>query len=333
MRAALTRRMRQQVQRFMRSLVVLGLVVTTVGADAEPEQTPAVTDLEVQQAPVPRSRFQRMVAYLQTAEPRERSEFAIVALSRVADAYATEARLARRQSGSQLGAWSATVNRYASQMSLLIDDIELGLPVQLRVSEEQSLAITVGDRTVIVSNPRLAQQGALEQSILTEFCSAHSCVPIALPESTVGTRADTGSPIPVSTVQVHPNWQFTESGSNCAHGNLTLHFDRTLNMASARQLCQQFLQEVVMLGDELAWQLRHLVVVEWEKLEIQASPGRPEHIVLLNTVGDAILVSIPLLYDHSGLLRQLRPWLQAHAEGRPEPVILLDASEYGWQQS
>jgi hypothetical protein len=289
----------------------------------------AVAEIVLEQIPAVQTRFQRTVAYLQTAEPQLRSDFAIVALSKVADAYALEARLARQQAGSnsnrQLGGWSATVVRYASQMSLLIDDIELGLPVRFTIGEEKSLAVTVGDRTVIVSHPRLTQQGALEQSILTDFCGKHSCAQFT-------PRETESAPIPVSSAHVRPNWEFTEPGANCSHRTITVHFDRAQNMANARLICEQFLQEVMTLGDELAWQQRHQVTLEWDALEIRTAPGRPEHMVQLNSAGDAILVSLPLLHANPDLLTQLVPWIHARVDGRQEPAIMLDASQYGWQK-
>jgi hypothetical protein len=316
------------------AVLLTATVVVPLAVAAETEQ---------EQVPVAQTRFERMVRYLQTAESKLRSDFAIVALSKVADAYAAEARLARQQAGSgtvrQLGAWSATVDRYANQMPLLIDDIDAGLPVRFNIGEEKSLAITVGDRTVIVSNPRLSQQGALEQSILNDFCSAHSCAQFTPPDTSTSTSTSTNTntytdsaPIPVSTAQVHPSWDFAESGSNCSLRSITVHFDRSGNMSNARLICEQFLQEVTTLSDELAWQQRHQVVVEWESLEIKTAPGRPEHMVQLNAAGDAILVSLPLLRSNPGLLKELTPWIRAHAEGRQEPIVVLDASQYGWQK-
>ena len=297
--------------------------------DSGLKQAPAAAHIELEQVPAAQTRFQRTVEYLQSAEPQLRSDFAIVALTRVADAFAAEARLARQQSGPgadrQLGGWSATVERYVGQIPLLIDDIELGLPVRFTIGEEKSLAITVGDRTVIVNHPRLTQQGALEQSILKDFCGTHSCAQMA-------PRDADSTPIPVSTSHVRPSWNFTESDSNCSHLRITVHFDRARNMANARLICEQFLQEVMTLSDELIWQQRNAVAIEWDTLQIQTAPGRPEHIVQLNTAGDTVLVSLPLLNANPLLIKQLARWIRAHVEGEQEPAVELDASQYGWQK-
>ena len=71
------------------------------------------------------------------------------------------------------------VDYYARQLPLLLSDIELGLPVQLIIGAQQELAITVADRTVIVSPPRLNQQSAFEQAILSDYCTTHSCASVS----------------------------------------------------------------------------------------------------------------------------------------------------------
>ncbi len=106
------------------------------------------------------TRFQRMVQYLQDAPAELRGDFAAIALTNLADAYMAEAQLAREEAratghDANLGGWSAMVDYYARQMPLLLADIELGLPVHLTFGGEQSLLITVADRTVILSPPRL----------------------------------------------------------------------------------------------------------------------------------------------------------------------------------
>ena len=283
--------------------------------------------LSAAQEAQPQTRFQRTILSLQDASADVRSDFAAAALANLASAYSNEAKLARQQAGrnAQLRAWSSTVERYASQMPLLLDDIALGLPVQLGIGGETPLTITVGDRTVIVSHPRLSQQSALEQGILMDFCSRNSCEQLS-------PREAGAEPIPVSSGHVRPTWTFSAQGSNCAYRGITVRFTSAQNMAKARLICEQFLQEVVTLTEELAWQQRHAVVIEWEQLDIQSTPGRPEHMVRLNTAGDSVLVTIPVLRGSTGLLEQVIPWVRQQLSEQQELAIEVDADHYGWQR-
>lgn len=272
------------------------------------------------------SRFLRTVLAVQDAAPEVRSDFAATALSHLAGAYSTETRLARRNdqdAGSR--AWSATVDQYASQMRLLLDDVELGLPVRLTIEADDSLAIAVGDRTVIINHPRLSQQGALEQDILQDFCSRQECGQIS---------PDPGQlePIPTSGTYIKPHWNFTERGSDCSFQGITVRFRSDQGTANARVICEQFLQELVTLADALAVQWRYAVDIQWEQLELQAAPGRPEHTVRLNALGDSVTVTAPLLHATPGLLRQVLPWLRQRLENTPAAPVEIDAAGYGWQQ-
>jgi hypothetical protein len=313
---AVRRAARRQITRLL-TLILLWVLAASHSAIAQDVAT---------QENAQQSRFVRTVLTLQDSSPELRSEFAATALSHLAGAYAAETRLARRSDqGARMRAWSATVEQYASQLQLLLDDVELGLPVNLTLEGDESLAIAVGDRTVIVSHPRLSQQGALEQGILKDFCARQDCGDI---------QPDPRSqePISASYAYIRPNWNFTERGTDCSHHGITVHFRSDQSTTHARVICEQFLQEVLLLADELAAQQRHAVEVQWGQLEIQSSPDRPEHTVRLNALGDSILATVPLLQSTPGLLQQVLPWLRQRLENSPQVTIEIDAASYGWQE-
>lgn len=276
------------------------------------------------------SRFQRTVRYLQEATPQLRAEFAGIALTGLASAYFEEAQLARAnaRAGGQdaaLRGWSFAVDHYARQMPLLLGDIELGFPVAITVDRQQSVGVTVGGRTVILSHPRMNQQMAFEQEILASFCSSVGCEQFMTGESEAG-------PIPVSAVQVQPQWLFTEEGPTCSYQGITVRFKNGQNLANSRLICQQFLQEVMLVSDEFAWQQRHGVTIQWDELDIQSTPHRPEHVVRLNKAGDTVLVTAPLLYASSRLFEQMIPWIRQRLGHEGEARVELNADLYSWQQ-
>jgi hypothetical protein len=248
----------------------------------------------------------------------------------LADAYLAEAQLARadaRAAGrdTSLRGWSATVDYYARQMPVLLDDIELGLPVRLTMGGEQSLAITVGDRTVMVSPPRLNQQSAFEQGILAEFCARHSCEQFSAGN---GEQESIFS----ATARVRPHWMFTAQGQVCSFQGIKVRFQNEKNLANSRLICEQFLLEVTTLTDALALQQRHGVLIEWDNMDIQSTPQSPEHMVRLNAPGDSVVVVVPMLYRSPDLLQRVIPWIRERLSNQTEASIELDADQYGWQK-
>jgi hypothetical protein len=276
------------------------------------------------------TRFQRLVQHLQTASPEARGDFAAIALTHLTEAYIAEAQLARAQAGrsgrsANLRGWSVMVDYYARQLPLLLEDIELGLPVRLIIGGPQELAITVADRTVIVSPPRLNQQGAFEQAILSDFCTTHSC------ESSMPANATT-EPAPAAMVAVRPEWTFSTQGPVCSYEGIQVRFANDRNLGNSRLICAQFLREVITLADELAWQQRHGVVIDWSAVKIQAVSHRPEHVIAMNEAGDSVLVTAPLLYRNPELLQNLLPWIRGRLGNQPPASVELDADGYGWQK-
>jgi hypothetical protein len=241
-----------------------------------------------------------------------------------------EADLARAQAAEQaagararLLGWSVAVDQYAGQLMLVLDDVEQGFPVSLRVDQQGPATVTVAGRAVILGHPRADQQSAFEQRVLADFCSRGDCermtAAIAKPE-----------PIPVTVARVNPLWTFDSGGPVCSNEGLEVYFHSTRNLATLRGICEELAQELAALATDLAWQRRHGVVIDLDLLTVTATPGRPEHLVRLNAAGDSSLLTLPLLFGSANLLADIKPWLSARVQGDPAPSIRLDAASYGW---
>ena len=138
-------------------------------------------------------------------------------------------------------------------------------------------------------------------------------------------------PIPVSSGHVTPDWNFTQQRWSCFYKGVSVQFGNEGSLANARSICQQFMREIVALADELAWQQRHAVPIQWEQLVIEAALHRPEHMVRLNEIGDSLLIAVPLLYGNPGLLGKITPWIKGRL-AQQEPVsIELNADSLGWK--
>lgn len=291
----------------------------------------------VAQAPLEKSqekqsRFQRTFEYLQGAPVVEQTDFVLAALSELAAVYMAEADLARADAVSQTGSgrakllgWSRAVDQYASQLLLVLDDLEQGYPVSLRTGTPGPPTISVADRAVILGHPRDEQQSAFEQRVLADFCSRHDCRRM--------TQALAPEPIPDTLVRVYPLWTFAETGPVCSNDGLEVQFHSTRNIANLRRICEQLAQELASLATALVWQRRHGVDIDWSGLSVEPTPGRPGHLVRLNAAGDSVLLTVPLLFSSENLLADITPWLHALAKGEKTPSLRLDAGDYGWVPS
>ncbi|NQX89918.1 MAG: hypothetical protein HRT77_14770 [Halioglobus sp.] len=282
-------------------------------------------------APESESRFRRTVVALQDDATDRPVAFARIALMRLAEAYAGEARLAREQGqglhrDARLRGWSSAVEGYARQLTYLLEDIEQGFPVRLIGGEGSSPAVEVAARSIILSHPRPSQQGAFELEILQEFCARYGCRFTEAEESEVALT-------PAYTRLVTPAWSFTRDGTFCTYRGITILFTNERHVANSRSICDRVMQEAALLADELAWQQRHAVAIDWSRLSVAVALGGPEHMVRLNTAGDVLLVSIPLLHGTPKLLSALIPWLQGQINEGAEVDVELEAANYRWHDS
>jgi hypothetical protein len=274
------------------------------------------------------SRFRRTIDALQMADGELQASFATQALLNLEEIYIAEADLARKEAEvheapAKLLGWSRAVDQYAAQLALVLEDIEFGLPIELRNNPREVSSVAVGGRTILLAHPRSDQQPAYEQSVLAVFCTAADCRQLTA-------TLEGQQPIPVTTASVIPSWDFSPQGPVCRHRGVEVHFGVGGDISGHRSLCAQLMQELEMLAAELAWQQRHGVAIDWNTLSTRPTPGKPGHLVQLNSSGDALLLTVPLIDSTRGLLAQVSPWLQQRHLKSSAVTVSLDATQLGW---
>lgn len=279
-------------------------------------------------AQAPESRYHRTVVALQSAEPEVRARFARIALFELAGIYLAESDLARAEAessarGGRLVTWSVAVSRYAEDLFLLLDEIEQGAPVTLRLNEWEVPSISVDRRMVMLAHPRSDQQAAYEQGVLAEFCTGNLCRELIAQDET--------APIPVSQNTVSPQWVFSKTGLRCLYRGLQVSFRPGGQLAAQKSLCRQLMSEAEMLAAEIAWQQRHDVGIAWDDMQIKATPGKTQHLVSLNEAGDSLLLTLPFIHASPDLLRVLTPWLQQRFSADGTASLELRAADLGWE--
>lgn len=272
------------------------------------------------------TRFYLTVKAVAVGSEDARHAFAKTALQQLALAHALEAQLARedlKASGDRkkLLGWSLAVDRYARDLARMIAAIEQGNPASLLFTQEDRVAIQLSGRMVIVSHPRRAQQRALEQEILQEFCTRQACdqfLNASLAQSN----------LPVTTAPVRPAWTFTEDGHRCSYQGVRLMFRPGGKLRQQRVACAAVIQEIMQLSNEIAWQIRHSVAVSWKEVALFSTPIDGQHRVQLNSAGDSILLSLPVLAQNPQLLQEAALWLRERIElTSEEAVLVLDAND------
>ena len=275
------------------------------------------------------SRFSRTVNYLHSAPEALRADFAALALERLHHVYTAEAELARDEfarsdEDRDLLRWSSAVEQFAAKLPLSVEEIRAGSVVTLHANVQEGVVIQVAGRVLLLVHPRPDQQAAFERDVLTLFCARQPC-----DQFTPGAVA--AAPIPVTRGDIKPAWHFSAEGAQCSYDGVEVVFSSRDQVATRRSLCTQLLHELFTLSDEIAWQHRHAVLIEWQNLTIAATPRRPDHSVTLNRAGDSALLVAPLLYGSPGLLSAVQPWLRGRLEKEAAGRLVLKAADYGWE--
>ncbi len=274
------------------------------------------------------TRFERTLYAVQQMPVETQVRFAKSALYELSLAYREEAGVALLEAENEGGdrtlmAWSRAVERYASDIDRLLAALEEGFPVYLRMSIRDAVSVAVADRVIMLNHPRVGEQRRYEQQVLEHFCARASCN--ALTAS--GQKAE---PIKLSARQIRPLWSFTSDGPVCSYRELSIAFSSDDNLARARELCVEVLTEALLLAEEVAWQIRHGVIIQWDALELHGTSGRTQHRLTLNDAGDTVIALVPMIYRSKALLQRLAPWVREIAESDAAAPLRLDARDFGW---
>ena len=308
------------------TLITLLALAPGVAATEQPSITTAdsIADASVE------SRYVRTTAALADAPADWRADFAQRSLLLLAEIYLAESELARYEASEAQGAqaaklrgWSAAVEAYGEQLLLVLEDVELGFPADVLLLGNGGVALQIAGRTVMLNHPRVTEQAVLERQLLTSFCSIRDCQQLTPPVEP--------EPIPMTPPTVTVDWAFSESGPVCRSGTISVQFERGANLSRQRPLCTQLVQELLSLELELRWQIRHGVTVDYDNLALSPTPGKPEHLVLLNNRRDSVLLSLPVLSGTTDLLPVGSDWLARRiGDDQRNAELSLNSADFHW---
>ncbi|MBU3070017.1 hypothetical protein KOI40_09300 [Aestuariicella sp. G3-2] len=291
------------------------------------------------------TRYERTLLALQSAPEEWRADFALIALTQLADAYYAEADLARYSTNSSAGErksskeaekevqWSWSVERYANQLYGFQMSVESGIPVSLAKSPVTEAVLDVGGQQVMLSHPRPEKQSAYELAVLTQFCQLRDCAELTGSTdfaTAVTEKADKQAAGPSGKNVVKPSWIFTADGPVCSYQGIHLSFQPRDNPGAVRRLCVQLFGEIKNLLEGIQGQQRYGVRVSWPDMTVVSeSPGSVQ-LVRLNGAGDVLSVDLSLISSSPALLNQLKPWMALRLEGQGASLE-LSARLLGWQ--
>lgn len=253
-----------------------------------------------------------------------RSDLARIALTELAAVYADEAARARqdmrrRAQLRELSTWVAAVEALATEYATLADSLTPGTPVQIIIGTGNNLHLIVDGRPVTVNNPRMREQAAFAQRIITHFCALNRCEDLLDdPEITAPTPMVSGSAI--------PQWEFSQdTGPVCSTADgLEFQFMNADNLRQKREVCARIVGELDMLAAALTRDIASGHRVDWSRLAIHPVPDGYEQ-VTLNGEGDYLRLPLPALAARTELFSLLRPWLAAKVKDTPYTFVVLHA--------
>lgn len=280
----------------------------------------------------PGTRLGRLAAALHDAPFPMGTDFARCALQELAQVYADEARVARREVRTRvrnpdLPRWADSVEAYALRLAAIANALGDGSRVAVTLDPMGLVTLFVDQVPVVVSGPRISEPILLEERILGRFCALHPCdLLLAMHQPLEPRPTPPPGPDPRPRA-VTTRWSFeARSGPVCrTESGLELHFRSTLDLPRKREFCTRLVRELHHLADALADYRAKGVRLDWEVVQVQPLADERFDRVNLNRNGEYLRRSLPTLAADPKLAHAAGDWLAARSRGETRPWVVWDA--------
>jgi hypothetical protein len=253
-----------------------------------------------------------------------RADLAQIALTEMAAEYASEAgqarhEMQRRGKKAGLARWSSEVQKLADDYASLAVTITQATPIAISTGPEGSLFLHVAGQLVVVSIPRMNEQTAFEQRVVTRFCALNRCADLV--DVPVTAARTTRRRARAATL-----WSFSQdAGPTCSSPDgLELMYRNTDDLGQKRETCARVVAELDTLATAIKTELAAGTRMDWQRLAIVTSADGDEQ-VILNGTGHTLRLSLPTLAARQELLKRVRPWLAAKVNGTPYTLVITHA--------
>jgi len=299
-------------QRLVLSLIFSFLLNPVAAAEQHPN------------APASFSEFNRLAMAVSEAPTPVRVDFAVAAVSEMVIAHRNEADRARQDARNNIAGrsparWALAVDAYAADLTAVVNSVTTDTPVEIEIGPENSVALNIDGKPVMVSFPKTLQQAVFEQRVIERFCNLYRCEDLIAEYH----RPDLSSRVKNSA----PLWSFSEqAGPVCATDDgLEFQFQDTVNLSQKRKACGQIVAELNALAELIAKKLSGGVRIDWNRLAIHPLAGEDQHLVELDGEGGSIRLPLPALAATTQLFILVRPWLAAKVKGNGIRQVVINA--------
>lgn len=285
---------------------------------------PAAAAEQRPNTPAAFSRLNRLAMALSDAPTPARVDFAVAALSEMVIAHRNEAERARQDARNNMAArsparWALAVDAYAADLMVVVNSVKTDTPVVIEIGPENSVALNIAGKPVMVGSPKTLQQAVFEQRVIERFCNLYRCEDLIAEYH----RTDLSPQFNNSA----PRWSFSEqAGPVCATDDgLEFQFQDTVNLSQKRKACSQVVAELNALAELIAENRSSGVRIDWHRLEIHTLAGEDQHLVELDGQGGSIRIPLPALAATTQLFTLVRPWLAAKVKGNDVRQVVINA--------
>jgi hypothetical protein len=286
--------------------------------------SPVAAAEQSRDVPLSFSTLNRLALSVSEAPAAVRVDFAVAAVSEMVIAHRHEADRARQDARNHMTGrsptrWAHAVDTYAADLMTVVNNMTTDTSVAIEIVPENSVALHIDGKPVMVNFPTTLQQATFEQRVVERFCTLYRCEDLI-------DEYQRAEPAPQRENSA-PRWSFSEqAGPVCATDDgLEFQFQDMVNLGQKRKACDRIVADLNALADLIAEIRSGGVRIDWNRLSIHPLPGENQQLVELSSEGGSIRMSLPALATTTQLLTQVRPWLAAKVEGNGFRQVVINA--------
>ena len=295
---------------------------------------------------VTRSRLVQLALHLEVADPELKYEFYRIALIEMYNTYLEElnksyTNLPRNpKKRAKVRRWGYATHDYLEYLDQYFFQLDSGSAMDFYVNRQNKIVIFIeGESPVIISGPNPMANKQIEYNIVEQFCQLYDCI-----EYFERTHYDNNRPLDDTDVegidsdetllygQITGTWNIKKDmqADFVTTSGVVVEFSSLKNRSFKEQWALDIANEIEDLINGLDNAQRKGNKIQWTLLNMnESSIADNTHKIIINSKGDFIKLSLPLIRNSKTLFQQLVPWIKTRFEkNRNSPIIINNAEKY-----
>lgn len=289
------------------------------------------------------SKLIQLALHLEVADNELRYEFIYLALAEMYNTYTDELDRSYKKlprdpkKRAKISRWRYAIQSYIDSLDNMFLLLDSGQPIDFFISPQNKIILLIAQQPVIISGPNTGANKQIESNIVNEFCQRYDCREY-FAEAIDSERNTIGAGVTDKQLDYYDSttsyWSIKNNmqAEFITSNGISFVFKNFKNRSEKELWASSLVNELEVLNDSLNDAHNKGNRIQWSFVNIHELPLTDNaYKISINSNGDFIKISLPILGANPALFAQLKPLIESHFDNRLISYIIIENAEKYYQ--